>query len=75
MTQAPLFANIAELSALNVFTFLSNRCTVLCYIVSHNWQRFSVITGSQLFVVLFMISRCRAPAKVGRTEMYCAVLT
>ena len=29
MTQTPLFANIAELSALNVFTFLSSRFTVV----------------------------------------------
>ena len=28
MAQTPLFANIAELSALNVFTFLSSRFTV-----------------------------------------------
>ena len=29
MAQTPLFANIAELSALNVFTFLSSRFTKL----------------------------------------------
>ena len=29
MAKTPLFANIAELSALNVFTFLSSRFTVV----------------------------------------------
>ena len=29
MAQTPLFANIAELSALNVFTYLSSRFTVV----------------------------------------------
>ena len=35
MAQTPLIANIAELSALNVLTFLSSRFTVVCVIQSY----------------------------------------